>query len=301
MSDRILGILKGENPGPLVVFIAALHGNEKHGIEAFNNIYNSIRENQIAINGKIIGLMGNISATEANKRYLRYDLNRSWKSDYIDSLRNSNNPLRAEDAEMMELLEIIEEHSQGDYKDKIMVDLHGTSSDYGNFLVVPEDEEFYAVIKSLHLPVVVDLDKYLEGTLLGYSHTKGFISFAFEGGLIGSREAVELHVSGIWELLEAAGVITHHDHEDLDHYENKLKNSSINLPKVVKAFHRHWVEDEDEFVMKPGYRNFQRITKGEELAMDKKGPIYAPKEGMIFMPLYQNSGNDGFFLVEERQ
>ena len=53
--------------------------------------------------------------------------------------------------------------------------------------------------------------------------------------------------------------------------------------------------------MKPGYRNFQRITKGEELAMDKKGPIYAPKEGMIIMPLYQNSGNDGFFLVEERQ
>jgi succinylglutamate desuccinylase len=300
MSDRILGILKGENPGPLVVFIAALHGNEKHGIEAFNNIFNSIKENQIAINGKIIGLLGNISAIEANKRYLSYDLNRSWKPEYINSLRNRKNHLHPEDAEMMELREVIEAHSQGGHKDKIMVDLHGTSSDYGNFLVVPEDEEFHEVIKSLHLPVVVDLDKYLEGTLLGYYHAKGFVSFAFEGGLIGSREAVELHVSGIWELLEAAGVITHHDHEDLDHYENKLKKSSANLPKVVKAFHRHWVEEEDEFVMNPGYKNFQKIAKGEELARDKKGPIYASKEAMIFMPLYQNSGNDGFFLVEER-
>lgn len=300
MSDRILGILEGENPGPLVVFIAALHGNEQHGIEAFNNIFNSLKENQISVNGKIIGLLGNMSAIEENKRFLSYDLNRSWKPDYINHLRNSNNHLHFEDAEMMELREEIEEHSQGDHRDKIMVDLHGTSSDYGNFLVVPEDEEFHAVIKSLHLPVIVDLDKYLEGTLLGYYHAKGFISFAFEGGLIGSREAVELHVSGIWELLEAAGVITHHDHEDLDHYENKLKNSSTNLPKVVKAFHRHWVDEDDGFVMKPGYKNFQKIVKGEELANDKKGPIYAPKEGMIFMPLYQSSGNDGFFLVEER-
>jgi hypothetical protein len=148
--------------------------------------------------------------------------------------------------------------------------------------------------------VVVDLDKFLEGTLLDYYHTKGFVSFAFEGGIIGSREAVELHVSDIWELLEAAGVITDHDHEDLDHYENKLKKSSANLPKVVKVFHQHWVEEEDEFVKKPSYRNFQRVAKGEQLASDKNGTTYAPKEEMIFLPLYQNSGNDGFVLVEER-
>ncbi|MFT7033753.1 MAG: succinylglutamate desuccinylase [Cyclobacteriaceae bacterium] len=300
MSDRILGILKGENPGPLVVFNTALHGNEKHGVEAFYNIFNSIKENQITINGKIIGLLGNTSAIELNKRYLSYDLNRRWKPEYINSLRGNKNYLYPEDSEMMELREVIEEHSQGDHKDKIMIDLHGTSSDYGNFLVVPEEEEFHPLIKSLHLPVVVDLDKFLEGTLLDYYHTKGFVSFAFEGGIIGSREAVELHVSDIWELLEAAGVITDHDHEDLDHYENKLKKSSANLPKVVKVFHQHWVEEEDEFVKKPSYRNFQRVAKGEQLASDKNGTTYAPKEEMIFLPLYQNSGNDGFVLVEER-
>ena len=99
--------------------------------------------------------------------------------------------------------------------------------------------------------------------------------------------------------MDAAGVISHHDHHELDHYEKKLKKISENLPKVVKAFHRHWVDEDDKFKMRPGYKNFQTLKKGEELADDKYGPIYAPKDGMIFMPLYQDSGNDGFFIVEE--
>jgi succinylglutamate desuccinylase len=121
MSDRILGILKGENPGPLVVFNTALHGNEKHGVEAFYNIFNSIKENQITINGKIIGLLGNTSAIELNKRYLSYDLNRRWKPEYINSLRGNKNYLYPEDSEMMELREVIEEHSQGDHMEHPLI------------------------------------------------------------------------------------------------------------------------------------------------------------------------------------
>ncbi|MFY0653219.1 MAG: succinylglutamate desuccinylase/aspartoacylase family protein [Cyclobacteriaceae bacterium] len=298
-SNRILGVLEGDQPGPLMLFIAALHGNETHGIDAFRHIYQSLVDHKIKIKGKIVGILGNMQAIEQEERFIDYDLNRSWKEDYLKILVNSSQYYHAEDSEMMALRDVISDYEEGEYSAKVMVDLHGTSSDNGNFIVVPEDEGSHPVIQALHLPVVIDLDKYLEGTLLGYYHARGFVSFAFEGGLIGSEEAKDLHVSGIWEILDAAGVISHHDHHDLDHYEKKLKSISKDLPKVVKAFHRHWVDVEDNFKMKPGYRNFQKLQKGEELAKDKYGPIYAPQDGMIFMPLYQDAGNDGFFIVKE--
>ena len=47
------------------------------------------------------------------------------------------------------------------------------------------------------------------------------------------------------------------------------------------------------------YRNFKPIHKGEALAKDRDGTIQAPYKGRIFMPLYQQSGEDGFFIVRK--
>jgi succinylglutamate desuccinylase len=51
--------------------------------------------------------------------------------------------------------------------------------------------------------------------------------------------------------------------------------------------------------MRPGYRNFQRVAKGEIVATDRRGPVRTREAGRILMPLYQVKGNDGFFLVRE--
>ena len=42
---------------------------------------------------------------------------------------------------------------------KILVDLHATSSDNGNFIVIPEDEADNKIVKSLRLPIIIDLEK----------------------------------------------------------------------------------------------------------------------------------------------
>lgn len=49
--------------------------------------------------------------------------------------------------------------------------------------------------------------------------------------------------------------------------------------------------------MQEGYDNFQRIKAGELLAFNDKGPIVSPYDGHVFMPLYQEEGEDGFFIV----
>ncbi len=300
MIERIIGEIKGEIPGPLVICIAAIHGNESQGYYAFQEILEAIEEHNIKIKGKIVGILGNIEALKSNQRYIDYDLNRCWTGDFMSSIFSGTKPQQSEDNNVVELNKIIEQYANAEgYTQKVIIDLHTTSSDNGNFIVVPEDEGFHPVIKALHLPVVIDLDKYLEGTLLSYFHKKGFVSFAFEGGLMGTLDARELHKSGVWEVLDAAGSISHHDHHELDYYENKLLAYAQGLPSVVKAFHRHWVEPDDGFVMNPGYSNFQKVAKGEVLAVDKHGDIAAPDGGLIFMPLYQKEGNDGFFIVNE--
>ncbi|MDH5608821.1 MAG: succinylglutamate desuccinylase/aspartoacylase family protein [Cyclobacteriaceae bacterium] len=297
--ERLLGKIEGEMPGPLVICVAALHGNEQVGLHAFRNVYSAIKNHQIKFSGKLVGLAGNLKAIESNRRYIDYDLNRVWDDQSIAALLDPEKPPQAEDEEFLELRSMIEAESQGDYSLKVLADLHATSSDKGNFIVVPEGESGHPVIQSIRLPVVVDLDKYLRGTLLAHYYTRGFVSFAFEGGIIGTGDVYQLHTSGLWEILDKAGSIRHHDHEQEDHYARLLEEVSASLPTRVKAIYRHRIRVGDGFKMLPGFHNFQPVYKGQQLALDHNGALVSPHDGLVFMPLYQPEGEDGFFIVKE--
>jgi hypothetical protein len=62
---------------------------------------------------------------------------------------------------------------------------------------------------------------------------------------------------------------------------------------------RHAIGAGDQFVMEPGYTNFQVVERGQLLAHDRHGEIRARENGYMLMPLYQSQGTDGFFLVRE--
>ena len=65
--------------------------------------------------------------------------------------------------------------------------------------------------------------------------------------------------------------------------------------------YRHHVIDNTKFRMEPGYINFQHIEAGLVLATENGQPVKAPVSGNIFMPLYQNQGADGFFIIERTE
>ena len=157
------------------------------------------------------------------------------------------------------------------------------------------------VVKSLKLPVVINLENYIHGTLLHYAKSLGFqTSFAFEGGQIGSQKSIELHTYGLWQILTSLGIME--ETQGLSrhlHYKELVGSLQTNNPKTVRVLYRHAVKKADYFHMKSGFENFQRIEKGELLAKDRNGSIHSPLSGYIFMPLYQNTGSDGFFIVEE--
>ena len=296
--SRIIGELGGKEKGPLIILIGGLHGNEHTGIKAIERVFKKIKDDKLEIHGKIIGLKGNKKAIEKKERYIDYDLNRCWTAEHIQHLSNSHYVF-AEDEEVLELNNVFEGLSSYEATQRVCVDLHTTSSDNGNFIVVPEVTSNDPVINALRLPLILDLEKHIKGTLLKYLTRKGYLAFAFEGGLIGSEVAIELHTAGIWEIILASGAVSPERINGIMQIGTLLQTFAAELPHKLRVRHHYWITEEDNFYMKPGYLNFQKVKAGEVIAEDRNGPIQIPVDGLIFMPLYQRSGNDGFFVVEE--
>ena len=300
MLNRIIGEINGKQPGPLIILMGSLHGNETAGIKAIEEVFRKIEDDQLPIRGRLLGIRGNIQAFMEKKRYIDYDLNRAWTDEQILRLRTNGKSLHfREDGEMLDLLDFFDSiFNLNGNQEKIFVDLHTTSSENGNFIVVPEIYASHPVIRALRLPLILDLEKHIKGTLLSYLVKKDMLAFAFEGGLIGSKIAVRLHVAGIWEILVTCGNIRREQVNEI-RIGALLQTFAYELPYRLRVKYHYWITDEDEFRMKSGFVNFQRVSAGEVIATDRNREIVAPLDGLIFMPLYQRSGNDGFFIVEE--
>ncbi len=299
--NRIINQKSSTDNKVLMIIIGALHGNELSGLKAIHNVFDALEKDNIPVHGKVIGIAGNLQAIAEKRRFLNYDLNRCWTQDFIDATLAKPKALCAqEDIELKALYQLISELLSEDYQQTYIVDLHATSADNGNFIVHAGMPAYDSVIKSLKLPIVMNLDDYIHGTLLRYFKRPSVTAFAFEGGQIGSDKTIEVHTHGLWQLMNESGLIDEqHDLSMLLHYQELLGAMKKGQPDVVRVLHRHEVKPKDYFHMKPGFGSFQFVEKGELLAEDKSGEIKAPIDGRIFMPLYQNAGDDGFFIVEE--
>ncbi len=310
---RLIGRYTGNEPGALVIVTAAIHGNEPAGVHALEEVFRLLAlEPQVnpsfVFRGRLVGLMGNIQAYAARQRFLEQDLNRMWTPLHLRRLQQTPpTERRAEWREIGELLQAVHNELLS-YKPEalILLDLHTTSADGGIFCIPTDDSASLRLAKELCAPVVLGLLDGLEGTLLhyvagnhfevgGYPHHS--VGVAFEAGQHNDPQSVSRSVAAIVNALRAAGCIRP---EDVDNrHERILRTFSAPLPKVTRLRYVHHIRPGDTFGMKPGYVNFQPICRGEHLADDASGPVLAPDDGLILMPLYQPLGTDGYFLVQE--
>ena len=296
-TDRVISHIKGESTGPLMILVGGMHGNETAGIRATERIFKQLESN--SLHGELIGLRGNLSALAAHRRFIDYDLNRCWTDDHVAVLHAevTEHP-QVEDQEAAELLAWLDHYATQDHPIKVLADLHTTSAERGNFVIVPAAHARHPVVETLFIPVVSGMEPFLPGTLMVYAVQRGFVSFAFEGGQIGSEEAVNLHEAGIWMMLHTLEMISLSD-ERVNQYRSLLQEYGRSLPRRVAAKSMHMIVEGADFAMNTGYYNFKPVHRGEVVAHDQDGPIVSPQDGMIFMPLYQKEGKDGFFIVEE--
>ncbi len=297
---RWLGSLEGENPGPTMVVVGGIHGNEPAGVHAVRRVLAEIEARKIPLSGRLIGLGGNLGALAAEVRFHDRDLNRQWFPDHLEALRVRDPALDTpEDKEQRELLLVFEQLDEAYDHPLVIMDLHSFSAEGPPFSVVADTLRNRPIAYSLRVPIIFGLEEAVEGTLLGYLADLGHIAVAFEAGQHDDPRTVENHTAAVWIALVSAGLVERSDLPGLAEHEARLEEAGEGLPRAVEIVYRHAIVPTDEFSMDPGFHNFQPVRRSQRLATDAGGEVTAPYTARMLMPLYQGQGEDGFFLIRD--
>lgn len=315
INHRIIGTFGGELPGPLIIVLGAVHGNEPAGVKALEWVFDALEnassdEPDFVFKGKIVGLVGNLQAFQRRNRFIEQDLNRVWTRAYVDkSLLTPPKNTLGEPLEVAQLYELISAEICAQQSGPIVfLDLHTTSAEGGVFSIPTDESESLALAQFLGATAILGLHASIEGTLLGFAKSGGFgadcqkntpiepICVAFEAGQHDAPNSATRAAIAIVRCLRAMGNIAPHYLTDVE--DRSPMPFMASLPPVVRFRYAHPIEAGDAFKMRPGYANFQAISAGEHLADDIHGPILSPDNGLILMPLYQAKGSDGFFIVQ---
>lgn len=293
--NRVIGELNGDSKGPLIVFVGGIHGNEGQGLIALENVFSSFeipREQRV---GKAIALRGNLSAIKAGKRYVSQDLNRIWKN--AESLIQEGEPI-SELNEYQELKSIIETELMNDYSGVYLIDLHTTSAPTIPFAVTQNEDKNKALIEQIDIPYITNLDGFLDGTLLAWFCDKGHCGLAFEAGQHQSKTSMIKHEAFVKLTMYYTGFTPALSQPEIEHLHHLLDEEIRPKHNHFVLTKRYQIAPAEEFHMKPGFTNFQRVYNGEILAENQHGEILSEGNANIFMPLYQKQGNDGFFIIK---
>lgn len=295
--ERVIGNVRASNPGPTVICIGGMHGNEPAGVFALERIVNVLTENRAGFRGRFIGLTGNVAALHRGSRFQSRDLNRMWTPRDIASLkRNGDSPDNStEHQEQAELLDALEPLLEEAGQQVFVLDLHTTSVDATPFAVVTEDDLSRSFAADLPIPVIIGLTRHIAGTLMEYVTAIGHVPMAVEGGQHDSAIAPKWLEAATWLAMDAANMLTDSFTSRLSIARDTLARVS-NGPRELEVQHLHSIAPGDEFRMEPGFDNFQKIEQGQLLAHDLRGEVRAPSSGRILMPLYQKLGDEGFFI-----
>jgi succinylglutamate desuccinylase len=299
--QRVIGQVRGRAPGPTLLVVAALHGNEPAGIEAAERVLARLGSLVVGLRGEVRFLVGNLAALAKDRRYIESDLNRMWLPERVDALANASEDriLGAEDRELRALWAAIRSALESAGRGAILIDLHTSSAHGCPFLTVGDTLRNRRFASNFPLPMILGLEEQIDGPLLEFLNNLGLVTIGVEAGQHRAPASVDHMESALWIGLVAAGMLDVAAVGDLELHRRRLARAAGDVPRVIEVRHRHPVLVGDGFRMEPGFENFRPVRRGQTLARDDEGTIEAPEDGLMLLPLYQGQGDDGFFLSRE--
>ena len=300
-QPRVIDQLRGEAAGPTLIAIGALHGNEPAGITAIRAVLGRVRARGAEVRGEVVGLVGNVRALAARRRYLARDLNRLWTPARLASLVPASDGWSMPTTDGAELAELIElagelDRAIADARGPVfVVELHTTSAPGMPFGMIGSTPAQRAFAGHFPLPALLGLEAHVEGVLTQHLTGKGCVTLALEGGQTEAADAGPHLEAAVAIALAASGCVAPGALPELAAARDLLARAAGALPPLIEVTMRHDVRPEHEFRMEPGFTNLQRVAAGTLLARDRRGEIRAPYDGLVLLPLYQAQGSDGFF------
>ena len=297
---RVLGSCSTGKAGPVLLVVGGIHGNEPAGALAATRVFERLVRDRLPLRGEAIAVAGNLGALAADRRYLAFDLNRCWTPERVGAIRRQPPDADAgEEREQRALLEILDDASRKAGGRLTLLDLHSTSSGGPPFILMSDTLRNRRLGMRLLGTVFLGLEEAVDGTLLEHMTEAGHTAVVVEGGQNQDPTCVQVHEAVMWTAFEATGALRAEEIPDYREHREFLRSRVRGTPAVVELRYRHHVRPEDRFRMNPGYVGFQPVAEGEVLARDVRGEVRSPEAGRVVMPLYQEQGDDGFFLVRD--
>ena len=294
---RELGTWDCDRAGPTLIVLAGIHGNEPAGVRAVQTVLQRLQRQAIELHGRVVALGGNLKALGRGVRYLQRDLNRQWLPEALDGLLARDPAADGdEDREQRELVRAFERALQTARVPCVFVDLHTSSADGPPFLCLADTIDNRRTALATGVPLILGIEETIDGASLEWWSQRGIVNFAVEGGRHEHPDTVGNHEAVLWLLLEHLGMLRG---VDVTPYRAHIARVCAQQPRVVEIVRRHAITTQDRFVMQPGFRNFDAVRRGQQLAQDARGPVLAPFDGRVMLPLYQALGDDGFFLARD--
>lgn len=299
-DTRIIGHISGKESGPTLVLFGGIHGNEPSGVKALERVFKKFKASNLDLKGAVFGIKGNLPALLEKKRFLEHDLNRIWTRSGIDEIEQKSISERSvEENELSEIHQLISDIFATQSPPFYFIDFHTTSSPTLPFITINDALINRKFARLFPVPVILGIEEYLEGPLLNYINEKGYVSLGFESGQHFTQKAVKNTISFIWLAMIYSGVITKEQVSDYKKYHNQLKLAAKGNTIFYEIIHRHCITKSDDFMMLPGFRSFEKLQKGIAMANHNGERITAHKDTIVFMPLYQVQGEEGFFLIRK--
>lgn len=298
--DRVLGRVRGASPGPTLLCVAGVHGNEPAGVEGLRRVLAKLAPRASLMRGDFVALAGNRTALTLGRRFVDRDLNRSWTDERIEDLRTRGAAAsKAEDREQMELLEAIEKVVEAARGPVYLLDLHTTSGPGGPFTAFGDTLPNRNLATNIPVPMIFGLEELVDGTLIAFLTRHGIVGVTFESGQHDEPRAVDRAEAGIWLALATVALLEESRIPEATAGRKLLEKDTAHLPRAMEMIYRHDIGPLDGFVMDPGYGNFSPVAAGQVVAHDVHGPVTVRRAARLLMPLYQKQGEDGFFLIRE--
>ncbi len=301
---RVIGLIEGPVSGPTVVALGGMHGNEPAGVEALERVIENLEPKAHLFKGKFLALRANLAALQQVVRFIDEDMNRIWFPSIIDKIRRTPKEQleSSERREIKELLRILDKFlPEESASPVIFADLHSFSAEGNMFAITARKEAHISLFAKLHVPLIFGIEKTLRGAALSYYQELGHATFALEGGQHQNSVTVKNNAAAMLAMLDEVGCLDTTDLPAFEQHETYLAEQNKQLPGQVELVYQHMIEEGDHFAMRPDFKNFQEVREGEWLATDKNGKIKAQCSGYLLMPLYQEQGNDGFFIAQEQK
>ncbi|MBX3464844.1 MAG: succinylglutamate desuccinylase/aspartoacylase family protein [Planctomycetes bacterium] len=294
---RELGTWDLGRPGPTLLVLAGIHGNEPAGVQAVLRVLAHLQQQELPIAGRLVALAGNLGALAAGKRFLARDLNRGWSQEAIEALwARGDAESTPEDHEQRDLLRRLEAALATASGPVVVLDLHSSSAAGPPFLCLADTIDNRRLGLATGVPLILGIEETIDGASLEWFAQRGIAALAVEGGRHEEAATVDNHAAVLWCMLARLRMLPVGS-IDLAPYREQLRQAGGGAPPIVEIVLRHAITPEDRFRMEPGFVNFAPVERGGLLAHDRRGAIRSPVRGHVLLPLYQALGDDGFFLA----